>query len=265
MDRDPELDVTLSNGRQSATFRITPVAGAQEAWAILEPHAPLTVMVGRAGAVAARSRVDTRIAARLAAGWVPVDAGPAGAQPVPLPPDLVLQIGSVLEALGRARAALRAADPSGRLGAACDVFRRQAQRVGVAAPVARRVARAQRERRLAALAEQAGDIPAAIAHDRAAVASHAGRGVRRRLTRLDQDARPAATPPDGFATPPRARTPPADSPRLLAGIERSCGGGPPARPHPGGARMPARIQSSADCPWPCTAVSAPPRRASRSA
>ena len=34
------LDVTLSDGRQSATFRITPVAGAREAWAILEAVCP---------------------------------------------------------------------------------------------------------------------------------------------------------------------------------------------------------------------------------
>ena len=119
MDLDPELDVTLSDGRQSATFRITPVAGAQEAWAILEPRAPLTVVMGRAVALETRSRVGARIAARLAAGWVPVDASPmarALVPPTPVSPDLALQIGSLLEALARARQALRAADPSGQLG-----------------------------------------------------------------------------------------------------------------------------------------------------
>jgi hypothetical protein len=45
-----------------------------------------------------------------------------------LPPDLVLQISSVLEALTRARHALGAADPSGQLWAACPLFRRQAGR-----------------------------------------------------------------------------------------------------------------------------------------
>ena len=52
MDLDPELDVTLSDGRQSATFRITPVAGVGEAWAILEPRALLRVVMGRAEALA---------------------------------------------------------------------------------------------------------------------------------------------------------------------------------------------------------------------
>ena len=37
MDWDPELDVTLSNGRRVLTFQIAAVEGAREAWAILEP------------------------------------------------------------------------------------------------------------------------------------------------------------------------------------------------------------------------------------
>ena len=49
MDLDPELDVTLSDGRQSVSFRITPVEGAPDAWAILEPLAPFRVLLGRAG------------------------------------------------------------------------------------------------------------------------------------------------------------------------------------------------------------------------
>jgi hypothetical protein len=114
MDWDPELDVTLSNGRRVLTFQIAAVAGAPEAWAILEPGALRRVTLGRAAALAARQRVDRRIAARLAAGWVPVDGRPAGT-PTPLPPDLVVQISSLLEALARARHALGAADPSGRL------------------------------------------------------------------------------------------------------------------------------------------------------
>src|SRR6266851_4084237 len=94
MDGDPELDVTLSDGRQSATFRIAPVDGAVEAWAILQPFGPVAVVIGRAAAVEARSRLDTVIAERLTAGWVPVDVGSAGAplEPaMPLPTDLVLQ------------------------------------------------------------------------------------------------------------------------------------------------------------------------------
>lgn len=33
MDRDPELDVTLSDGRQVATFQITAVDAVRETWA----------------------------------------------------------------------------------------------------------------------------------------------------------------------------------------------------------------------------------------
>src|SRR5712692_8613938 len=80
--------------------------------------------------------MDMVIAARLAAGWVPVDR--RSAPPVPLPPDLVLQISSVLEALARARHALQATDPSGRRWAACHVFRRQARRFDLGTPEARR-------------------------------------------------------------------------------------------------------------------------------
>ena len=117
--------------------------------------------------------------------------------PTPLPPDLALQIGNLLEALDRGRPALHAADPSGQLWAACVTFLRQARRFGVGAPRAR-VARAQRERRLGELAEQAGDVPAAILHYRAALAAHAGVGVRRRLSRLA--AHWPTTRPDGPST-----------------------------------------------------------------
>jgi hypothetical protein len=140
MDWDPELDVTLSNGRRVVTFQIAAVAGAREAWAVLEPGALRRVILGRAAALETRQRVDTRIAARLAVGWVPVDGRPADAPrvpPTPLPPDLGLQISSLLEALARGRHALGAADPSGQLWAACQVFRHQAWRVGVGAPGAR--------------------------------------------------------------------------------------------------------------------------------
>jgi hypothetical protein len=139
MDGDPELDVTLSDGRQVLTFQIAAVAG-REAWAIVEPRAPLRVIRGCAAALEVRQRVDMQIAARLAAGWVPVDRRPAGAPrvaPAPLPPDLTGQIRSLLEALARGRPALQAADPSGQLWAACQVFRHQAWRFGVGAPGAR--------------------------------------------------------------------------------------------------------------------------------
>ncbi len=185
MDRDPELDVTLSDGRRVATFQIAAVDGVREAWAIIEPWAPRRVIRGCTAALAARERLDVRIAARLAAGWVPVDgrsASTPSVPPTPLPPDLVLQISSLLEGLTRARPALRGADPSGQLWAACQVFRQQAWRFGVGTPHAR-VLRARQERRLGALAEQAGDRAAAILYYRLALASFARVGVTRRLRR----------------------------------------------------------------------------------
>jgi len=94
------------------------VEGVREAWALVEPWGPRRVIRGYAAALATRQRLDARIAARLAAGWVPVDERPVGVSPVAptsLPPDLVLQISSLLEGLTRARHALRAADPSGHL------------------------------------------------------------------------------------------------------------------------------------------------------
>jgi len=77
---------------------------------------------------------------------------------------------SLLEALTRGREALRTADPTGQLWAACLTFLQQAQRFGVAAPATRRE-RAQRERRLDELAEQAGEVAGAILHYRAALAA----------------------------------------------------------------------------------------------
>src|SRR5712692_5683073 len=187
MDWDPELDVTLSDGRHVATFQIAAVEGVRDAWAIIEPRVPTRVISGGAAALAVRQRLDVRIAARLAAGWVPVDgcsAGTPSVPPTPLPPDLVLQISSLLEGLTRARHALRGADPSGQLWAACQVFRQQAWRFGVGTPHAR-VLRARQERRLGELAEQAGDRAAAILYYRLALATFARVGVTRRLRRLE--------------------------------------------------------------------------------
>ena len=96
MDADPELDVIVSDGRQTLTFQIVAVDGAPDTWAILEPLAALRVVGGREEALETRARLDGLIAERLAAGWVPVDTGPTGAPlapRTPLPPDLVLQIG----------------------------------------------------------------------------------------------------------------------------------------------------------------------------
>ena len=228
MDRDPELDVTVSDGRQVLTFQIAALAG-HDAWVIVEPRAPRRVIRGCAAALDARQRVDTQIAARLAAGWVPVDRWPAGAPPAPLPPDLVVQMRRLLEVLASAREALQAADPRGRLWAACALFLHQARRFGVASPRPR-LARAARERRLGELAEQAGDRPAAIFYYRAALAAYPRVGVTRRLARLEGpgpagtapgSARPASggrrrARPGRFARPsPACR--PADSTRQRAG------------------------------------------------
>ena len=54
MDQDPALDVTLSDGRQVATFQIAALAGVREAWAIVEPRMPRRVIRGGADALAAR-------------------------------------------------------------------------------------------------------------------------------------------------------------------------------------------------------------------
>jgi hypothetical protein len=268
MDWDPELDVTLSNGRRVVSFQIAAIAGTyDEVWAVLEPGALRRVILGRAAALATRQRVDTRIAARLAAGWVPMDGHPAVAPrvpPTPLPPDLVVQISSLLEALGGSRSAIGAADPSGQLWAACHIFLRQVRRFGLGAPRAR-VERARRACRLAELAEQAGDLPAAVLHYRAALASHAGVGVTRRLAWLAPPG-PAATAPGAAAGPaptgpasgrgPGARARdragslaprvPARLPHISTGLvartERSCVSGPPARPEPRRNSMNGRIQ-----------------------
>ena len=217
MDGDPELDVTLSNGRRVVTFQITALDRDLGTWTVVEPPGPRRVILGEAEALETRRRVDARIAARLAAGWVPVDAPAPGASPGPLAPDLALQLTSLLEALTRAREALRAADPTGQLWAACVTFLGQAQRFGVDAPATRR-ARAQRERRLGELAAQAGDIPAAILHYRAALAAHAGVGVRRRLAELEPSQSTIAT----RATRRVARGIPSRSTSLTGTVQLAC-------------------------------------------
>jgi hypothetical protein len=243
MDRDPELDVTLSDGRQVATFQMAAVDAVRETWAIVEPRLPPCVIRGYAAALAARQRLDARIAARLAGGWVPVDgpsAGTPSVPPAPLAPDLVRQMSSLLEGLTRARPMLRAADPSGQLWAACQVFRQQAWRFGVGAPHAR-VTRARQERRLGELAEQAGDRAAAICYYRLALASCARVGVVRRLRQLE------AHEPRREAGMPRVRhriacTRVNDLTGLVPVPERSCVRGHPARIHTRRPDMTGRVQ-----------------------
>jgi len=71
MDPDPELDVTLSNGRRVVTFQISALDRDLGTWTVGEPFVPRRVILGDAEALALRRRVDARIAARLAAGWSP--------------------------------------------------------------------------------------------------------------------------------------------------------------------------------------------------
>jgi hypothetical protein len=248
MDPDPALDVTLSNGRQVQTFQVIAVHEARAIWAVVEPQAPLRMIRGDGAALTARARLDTQIAARLAAGWVPLDRRPAGAPPVaptPVPPDVGLQIGRLLEAVTRARPALRAADPSGQLWAACQVFRQQAWRFGIGA-AADRLQRARQERRLGELAEQAGDRAAAIRAYRLALASCSRAGVKRRLAQLvpgglaaSPSSRPVAT-----RVRPRIAGPSAapDLTGLVPATERSCVRGHAARVHTRRSDMKGRIQ-----------------------
>ena len=244
-DPDPELGVTLSDGEEAATFQIAPAAVGGDTWLIVEPGIPLAVVVGRAEALAVRERLDAAIAARLSTGWVPMGMAPLAPRvaPTPLPPDLHLHLSRLLEVLDHERTALCAADPSGRLWAACQTLLRHGRRFDVAMPGARR-ARAQRERRLGECAEHAGDIPAALLHYRAALAAHAGVGVRRRLARLvayersiqtrsSQTARDGAIaslarPPARRAALPIDRVPEVAAPSCVPFTSD------PVRPHAGG-------------------------------
>src|SRR5712691_1280255 len=99
MDPDPELDVTLSNGRRVATFQIAALDRDLGTWTVAEPLIPRRVILGDAEALDARRRLDARIATQLAAGWVPVDPRPMGTPALPLPADLQLYLRSVFEAV----------------------------------------------------------------------------------------------------------------------------------------------------------------------
>ncbi len=182
MDPDPELDITLSNGRRILHFQITALDPDLGIWTVAEPLRPRRVILGTAEALTVRQRLDARIAARLAAGWVPVDPRPTGPG-VAWPAGLAQDLSYLLETLAHRSDAVHAVDPTGQLWAACVIFRRAAQRCGVPALLTR-LARAQRERRLGELAEQAGDRAGAIRHYRVALATHPRVGVRRRLEQL---------------------------------------------------------------------------------
>ncbi len=190
MDDDPELDLTLRNGRRIVHFQIAALDPNLGVWTVAEPLMPRRVIWGTADALTVRRRLDARFAARLDAGWVPTDAE-AGAA-ITIPSNLSRDLSYLLETVARASDAVRAADPTGQLWAAYVIFRREAQRCGVPARLTP-LARAQRERRLGELAEQAGDRPGAIRHYRAALATHPRVGVRRRLAQLIE--RPSHRPP----------------------------------------------------------------------
>ena len=68
MDRDPALDVTLSNGRAIAPFQIAIRDRTRDTWMLIEPDLTPRVICGEAAALVARQRLDARIGARLAAG-----------------------------------------------------------------------------------------------------------------------------------------------------------------------------------------------------
>jgi hypothetical protein len=183
MDRDPELDITLSNGRRMMHFQVTALDRDLGIWTVAEPLVRRRVILGTADALIVRQRLDARIGARLHAGWVPVDPGPTGTEAVAWPSDLAQDLSYLLDTVMQRASAFRAVDPTGQLWAACVIFRREAQRCGVP-PLPTRLARAQRERRLGELAEHAGDRREAIRHYRAALALHPRVGVRRRLQQL---------------------------------------------------------------------------------
>ena len=58
MDRDPELDVTLSNGRRLVTFRITALDRDLGAWTVVNPPMPRRVILGETEALATRRYLD---------------------------------------------------------------------------------------------------------------------------------------------------------------------------------------------------------------
>jgi hypothetical protein len=88
MDRDPELDITVSNGRRILHFQITALDPDLGIWTVAEPLGRRRVILGTAEALTVRQRLDARIAARLNAGWVPVDPGPTATEAVAWPADL---------------------------------------------------------------------------------------------------------------------------------------------------------------------------------
>jgi tetratricopeptide (TPR) repeat protein len=203
-DRDPELDVTLSNGHRLVTFQIRALDRDLGTWTVVEPPGPRRILWTYAEALDIRRQLDIRIAARLAVGWVPVDAGVHGATAGAWPPDLAQDLSYLLETVTRRPDVVRAVDPTGQLWAAVAILRREARRCGVPAVLTRQK-RAQQARRLGVLAEAAGDLAQAIEHYRRALALHPRVGVLRRLARLDTHPADASRPDRRFPRQPHAR------------------------------------------------------------
>ena len=81
MDRDPELDVTLSNGRRVVTFQITALDPDLGTWTVVEPLMPRRVMLGEAEALATRRHVTSPGPCRSPQS--PTPASPGGPLPRP--------------------------------------------------------------------------------------------------------------------------------------------------------------------------------------
>jgi len=60
MDADPEVDITLSNGRRMAHFQITALERDLGVRSVAEPLVPRRVILGETEALEARRRVDAR-------------------------------------------------------------------------------------------------------------------------------------------------------------------------------------------------------------
>jgi hypothetical protein len=180
MDVDPELAVTLTNGRRVLVFSITTTTDGT--WRVRAPGVAQIVRDAPT-AIAIRDLLDRQIARQLAAGWVPAD--PVTVTPIALPPDVALQITALLESLARARGAIRAVDPTEALLRASETLRAEARRVGLDVPNPW-ILRAQDSRRLGELADARGDLAAAIVYYRAAIAAHRRVGVARRLAQLER-------------------------------------------------------------------------------
>ncbi len=69
MDADPELDITLSNGRRVVTYQIAALDRDLRTWTVDEPLVSRRVILGDAAALDTRRRLEVRVAARLAEGW----------------------------------------------------------------------------------------------------------------------------------------------------------------------------------------------------